>query len=265
MNNMNQTIKVLFWSTVAVIDIALILGGGLCFAIVGTAIIAYIYYLATPLIISFIVRKMKGSPALNLMIDSTKKSLQVMSLAISSTAASHSFSILKKMFYALVFICDLILFYIVFKDKQNSNELFRLHLGVLSYFIIMPICLKLKWILYLAALTFSMLVFYFKLPFGAVLPPFLIVVFAYTIYTVFADNQHRIGTLSLKLALLPLLFIGSFYLILEAGLNRVFNEEAGDFFLWITIIYGIIFSTILFILGLVMKVTGLVQRKAEYL
>jgi hypothetical protein len=230
MKNRNQTIKVLFWSTVAVIDIALILAGGLCFAIVGTAIIAYIYYLATPLIIPFIVRKMKGSAALNQMIDLAKKSLQKMSLTISSTAASHSFSILKKMFYALVFICDLILFYIVLKDKQSSNELFRFHLGVLSYFIIMPICLKLMWTLYLVALTLSMLVFYFELPFGAVLPPFLLVVFAYTIYTVFGDNQHRIGTLSLKLALLPLLFIGSFYLILEAGLSRLFNDGAGDFF-----------------------------------
>ena len=118
MKNGNQTIKVLFWSTIAVTDIALILGGGLCLAIIGTALIAYIYYLATPVIFSFIERKIKDSLALNQVTDSSKKSIKKISLAISSITASHSFSILKKIFYISVFICDLILLYIVIKDKH---------------------------------------------------------------------------------------------------------------------------------------------------
>ena len=55
---MNQIFKVLFWSAVVLIDAALILSDRWCFAIIGTAAIAYIYYLVAPLVISFIERKL---------------------------------------------------------------------------------------------------------------------------------------------------------------------------------------------------------------
>jgi hypothetical protein len=48
----------LFWSAVVLIDVALILSGVWWFAIIGTAAIAYIYYLVAPLVISFIERKL---------------------------------------------------------------------------------------------------------------------------------------------------------------------------------------------------------------
>ncbi len=261
MKNTTQTFKVLFWSTIAVIDIGLILDGGLCFAIVGTAVIAYIYYLAAPLIISFIEQKMKNTFLQNQILIPIVKSLE--ETIISALAKNHLMNVLLKAFYVVIFLIDISLLYVVIKDKQSLNEIFRFHLAVLSYFIIMPICLSLSWTLYLFVLTLTMFVLYFKflLPLAAVLVTFVVGVFFYTIYRVFVDNQNRIGTLSLKLSLMPLILIGSFYSILIFGDGR-------EGIWWIftgVFMSGISFSVILFVVGILMKIAGLVRRKSEYL
>jgi hypothetical protein len=108
MKNKAQIFKVLFWSAVAIIDAALILSGGLCIAIIGTAVIAYMYYLIAPLIISFIEQKMKDSFLQNQIINPISSSLQKIGLTIST-----------------VLICSLIIFLILVYIIATGNRTFK--------------------------------------------------------------------------------------------------------------------------------------------